>query len=361
MPCVFRDVHDLCITAAFARDEPVTQELAALRPAAEFFKHRTRFGNQRPRSLRPESQAVCARSPACCGPVRLRCRYGACRLPPVLGHGRYLGKGLPVGIDMVAERAADVPRAGTFPDKADKIEVVLLADVIGPDRKTPLGHGKADVETAVRVARTADELGIAPQVLDGKHAAADRAFPEVHLLCGPVADIVADHLLVCLELVEGFMQHLAGLPDHVFPGPLALLDLLHVRFDRLGHVRPGDGVGVLFERFGDHSSHEGRAEGIAFHVLAGDEFCDHFVPGTLCTKAEFLHPLDQLALGVAGGRLRLFLVKGDLLHREVFSHGKRGQDHFLCLAERVDRMPARFEQLATGCRVLFPAGNKEDL
>ena len=36
---------------------------------------------------------------------------------------------------MVAERAADVPRAGPFPDKADKIEVVFFADVIGPDRK----------------------------------------------------------------------------------------------------------------------------------------------------------------------------------------------------------------------------------
>src|SRR5512136_709742 len=110
---------------------------------------------------------------------------------------------------MVAERAADVPRAGPFPDETDKIELVFPADVVGSDRKAPLGHGKANVETAVRVARTTDELGIAPQVLDGEHAAADRALPEVHLLGCAVADIVTDHLLVCLELVEGFVEHRA--------------------------------------------------------------------------------------------------------------------------------------------------------
>ena len=64
--------------------------------------------------------------------------------------------------------------------------------------------------------------------------------PEVHLLGRAVPDIVADHRLVCLELVEGLVQHLAGFLDHVLPGPFALLDLLHVRFDRLGHVGPGD-------------------------------------------------------------------------------------------------------------------------
>ena len=158
---------------------------------------------------------------------------------------------------MVAERAADIPRAGTFPDKPDKVEVVLVADLVGPDRKAPLGHGKADIETAVRVVRTADELGVAPHVLDGEHAAADRAFPEVHLLGSAVPDIVADHLLVCLELVECLVEHLAGLLDHVLPGPLALLDLLHVRFDGLGHVRLGHGIGMLFERFGDHPARQG--------------------------------------------------------------------------------------------------------
>ena len=93
---------------------------------------------------------------------------------------------------MVAERAADVPRAGALADKADKVEVVLVADLVGPDRKAPLGHGEADVETAVGIPRTADELGVSPHVLDGEHAAADRAFSKVHLLGSAVADVVAD-------------------------------------------------------------------------------------------------------------------------------------------------------------------------
>ena len=42
----FQAVHDLCITPALARDEPVTQELAALRPAPEFLEHGPRFLDQ---------------------------------------------------------------------------------------------------------------------------------------------------------------------------------------------------------------------------------------------------------------------------------------------------------------------------
>ena len=178
---------------------------------------------------------------------------------------------------MVAERAADIPGPGTFPHKPDKVKVVLVAHLIGSHRKTPLGHRKTDVERALRVVGTADELRVAPQVFYRERAFADRAPAQVHLFCGPVPDIVADHGLVGLELVKRLVQHLAGFPDHVLPRPCALLDLLHMGFDRLGHVGPGDHVGMLFQRFGDHSADKGRAKGRAFHVFAGDEICDHFM------------------------------------------------------------------------------------
>ena len=95
----------------------------------------------------------------------------------------------------MAERAADIPRTGPFPHEPDKVEVVLVAHFIGTHRKTPLGHRKTDVERALRVMGTTDELRVAPQVFDRERAFADRASAQVHLFCSPVPDIIADHRL----------------------------------------------------------------------------------------------------------------------------------------------------------------------
>src|SRR5512137_839010 len=108
----------------------------------------------------------------------------------------------------MAERASDIPRSCTFPDEAYKVEVVLVTYLIGTNRKTPLRHRKADVKRAVRVAGTADKLRVAPQVFDGKNTPADRAFPQVHLFCGPATDILTDNGLIGLKLVKCTVQHL---------------------------------------------------------------------------------------------------------------------------------------------------------
>ena len=177
---------------------------------------------------------------------------------------------------------------------------MLVTDLVRADRKAPLGHGQADVEAAFGIPGAAYELGVAPEVLDRKHPAADRAFAEVHLLGGPVPDIVADHLLVCLELVEGMVEHLPGLLDHVLPGPLALLDQLHVRLERLGHPGFGNRIGMLFERFGNYPPDKGRAERCAFHVLPRDQLGNHFVPGALRAKAEPLPSAGSVWTGCSG-------------------------------------------------------------
>src|SRR5512137_1539392 len=137
---------------------------------------------------------------------------------------------------MVAERAADIPWSGTLPDKAYKIEVVLVTYLIGTHRKTPLCHGKADVKRAVGVAGTTDKLRVAPQVFDGKNTPADRAFTQVHLFCCPATDILPDNGFIGLKLVKCTVQHLPGFQDHIFTCPFCLLDLLHMCFNRLGHV-----------------------------------------------------------------------------------------------------------------------------
>src|SRR5512136_1451445 len=145
----------------------------------------------------------------------------------------------------MAERAADIPWSGTFPDKTYKVEVVLVTYLIGTHRKTPLRHRKADVKRAVRVAGTADKLGVAPQVFDSKNTPADRAFTQVHLFCCPATDILTDYGLIGLKLVKCTVQHLPGFQDHIFTCPFCLLDLLHVRFNRLGHIGFCDHIGML--------------------------------------------------------------------------------------------------------------------
>ena len=120
------------------------------------------------------------------------------------------------------------------------------------------------------------------------------------------------------------------------------------------------GVGMLLERLGDHPPDERGAERGTFDILAGDEFCDHLVTGALGAKTEFLHPLDQFALGVACRRLGLFLFEADFLHREFLTGDKRGQDRLLCLGKRVHGMPAGFGQLPAGCGIFLATGIEED-
>ena len=279
----------------------VSHKLAALGAPAQFFEHSFSPGFEFLRRIQFQIQCFCEAFGLFAGDLGNRIDVpGPGFFHESLVHGGDLGKRFCIGANVVAERTADIPGAGAFSHEPHEVEVVLLTDVIGAYCPAPLGDGKTYVERAFRITGASDELCRTPQVLDRKRTSADRATAQIELLGGAVTDVVSDHLLVCFQLVECRMQHAAGFFNDIVPGAFALLNLLHVRLDRLRHVGFCDRISVVFERFGHDPAHKGRAQRVSFHVLAGDQFCDDLVPGALCSQTEFLHPLDELALRVPG-------------------------------------------------------------
>jgi len=110
---------------------------------------------------------------------------------------------------MVAKRTPDLPWAGTFFNQCYMVETVLWAYFISADGETPHYHREADIEGALRVIGTADELCLAPQMTDTDILPADRAWTERHLFGSLVHDLIPDLLPVRLQLVEDTVEHLA--------------------------------------------------------------------------------------------------------------------------------------------------------
>ena len=179
---------------------------------------------------------------------------------------------------MVAERTADVPGAGAFPYEAHEMEMVFLADIIGTDCPAPLGNGQADIERTPGYLAAADKLGRAPHMLYRQRPPAGRAAAKIEFLCRPIPDVIPDHLLVCLELVECCCSMLRD--SSMTSSRVRLPSFICCICDSIVWVMSGlcDRIGVVLERLGHDPAYEGRAQRVTFHVLTGNQFCNHFVP-----------------------------------------------------------------------------------
>ena len=231
------------------------------------------------------------------------------------------------------------------------MELVDRAGIIGPDGKTPHGGREPDIEGALRVIGAPDELGLVPQVAYPDVMGADRAGAEGQLLRCLLHDLLADLPLVGFELIKDRVEHPPGFGHDIVPAPVLLLDLLHMLLKRLGHGRPGDGIGMPLQGLGDCPADQRGAERGSFDILAGEEFLDHFVPGAFGPESKLLHLLDQLALGESCRRLCLLLFEGYLPDGELLAD-LHGGEYILCRGTvGVDLPPAGLDKLPSGSGV----------
>jgi len=209
--------------------------------------------------------------------------------------------------------------------------------------------------------RAADELGMVPDMVDAQVVPADGAWPEPQLLCGLLPDLLPDLLLVRLELVEDLVQHTPGLPDNIAALPGPLLYLLHVAFECLGHLRPGDRVGMVLEALYHRPPDESGSQGVPLDVFPRYELLDNLVPRALRPQSEFFHPLDEPALREPRRGLGLLLLHPDLAEREDLPLLELRQQVLRGGTERVDLPPSGLGNLAAGDRVGFASGREHDL